>query len=66
MYISLKDSCSKGFNKWADAYQSEMKKDVLTDGGDAVVAADLGLDYRSMKSSGRPHHTALVPGPGTL
>ena len=32
MYISLKDSCSKGFNKWSDAHQREIKKDVLADG----------------------------------
>jgi hypothetical protein len=32
MYISLKDSCSKDFNKWSDAHQPEIKKDVLADG----------------------------------
>ena len=46
MYISLKDSCSKGFNKWSDAHQPEIKKDVLADGGDEVVAAGAGLDNR--------------------
>jgi hypothetical protein len=25
MYISLKDSCAKGFKKWADAHQPEIK-----------------------------------------
>ena len=44
MYISLKDSCSKGFNKWSDAHQREIKKDVLADGGDEVVADGAGLD----------------------
>ncbi len=44
MYISLKDSCSKGFNKWSSAYQPEIKKDILADGGDEVVAAGAGLD----------------------
>ncbi len=44
MYISLKDSCSKGFNKWSDAHQPEIKKDVLADGGDEVVADGAGLD----------------------
>jgi len=38
MYISLKDSCSKGFNKWSDAHHLEINKDVLADGGDEVVA----------------------------
>jgi hypothetical protein len=66
MYISLKDSCSKGFNKWSDAHQPEIKKDVLADGGDEMVAADPGLDNRSMMSPKRPHQPPLVPGPGTL
>ena len=66
MYISLKDSCTKGFNKWSDAHQAEIKKDVLADGGDEVVAADPDLDNRSMMSPKGPHHPALMPGPGTL
>ena len=65
MYISLKDSCSKGFNKWSDAHQRKIKKDVLADGGDEVMADGAGLDNRSMMSSKRPQ-TPLVPGPGTL
>jgi hypothetical protein len=60
MYISLKDSCSKGFNKWSDAHQREIKKDVLADGGDEVVADGAGLSPK------RPHQTPLVLGPGTL
>jgi hypothetical protein len=63
MYISLKDSCSKGFNKWSDAYQSEIKKDVLADGRGEVVAADPGLVNRSMMWPAQPHHPALMPGP---
>ena len=66
MYISLKDSWSKGFNKWSDAHQREIKKDVLADGGDEVVADGAGLDNRSIMSPKRPHQTPLVPGPGTL
>jgi len=66
MYISLKDSCSKGFNKWSDACQPEIKKDVLADGRDEVVDADPGLENRSMVLPGRAHHTALAPGPRTL
>ena len=38
MYISLKESCSKGFNRWSDAHQPEIKKDVLADGGADGVA----------------------------
>lgn len=33
MYISLKESCSKGFNKWPDAHQPEITKDVVADAG---------------------------------
>ena len=66
MYISLKDSCSKGFNKWSDAHQPEIKRDVLADGDDEVMAADPGLDNRSMMSPKRPHQLPLVPGPGML
>jgi len=66
MYISLKDSCTKGFNKWSEAHQPEIKKDVMLDGGDEVVAAHPGLDKRSMMSPKRPHHPALMPGSGAL
>ena len=66
MYISLKDSCSTGFNKWADAHQLEIKKDVLAEGGDQVVTADPGLDKRLVMSSERAHHPALMPGPDML
>jgi hypothetical protein len=66
MYISLKDSCLKGFNKWSDAHRPEIKKDALADGGDEVVAPDSGLDNRSMMSPKRSHQPALVRGAGTL
>jgi hypothetical protein len=66
MYISLKDSCSKGFNKWSDAHKPESKKDVLADGGNEVVAGDPGLDNKTMMSPAQPHHPALMPGPRTL
>jgi hypothetical protein len=56
MYISLKDSCSKGFNKWADTHQPEIKQDVLADGGHEVVAADPGLDNGSATASEKPRH----------
>ena len=36
MYISLKDSCAKGFNKWADAYQPEIKNDLRASGSRLV------------------------------
>jgi hypothetical protein len=28
MYMSLKDRCAKGFGRWADAYQLEIKNDL--------------------------------------
>jgi len=56
MYISLKDSYSKGFNKWWDAYKPEIKKDVLADGGDEVVAAHPGLKDTSVMSPEQPQH----------
>jgi hypothetical protein len=40
MYISLRDSCSKGFNKWSEAHRPETKKNVQADGGDNVVVAN--------------------------
>ena len=53
MYISLRDSCSTGFNKWADAHQPEIKKDALAEGGDQVTTTDPGLDKRSVTSPER-------------
>jgi hypothetical protein len=32
MYISLKDSCAKGFRRWADAHQPEIKNDPRASG----------------------------------
>ncbi len=66
MYISLKDSCSTGFNKWADVHQPEIKKDVLAEGGDQVVTADPGLDKRLVMPPERDDHSALMPGPDML
>ena len=43
------------------ADEPEIKKDVLADGGDEVVAA--GAGHMSPK---RPHQPPLEPGPGTL
>jgi hypothetical protein len=65
MYISLRDSCSKGFNKWWDAYQPEIKKDGRANGSDEVAAAEPGLDSRPMMSPERPHHPAPMPSPDT-
>ena len=66
MYISLRDSCSKGFNKWSEAHRPETKKNVQADGGDNVVVANRGLDNSSMRSPERHHYSALAPGPGRI
>jgi hypothetical protein len=66
MYISLRDSCTKGFKKWSDAHQPEIKNDVRAGEGYAVVATDPDLDDRVMTSPERPHRPWLVPGVGRL
>jgi hypothetical protein len=68
MYISLGDSCTKGFKKWSDAHQPEIKNDVRAGEGYAVVATDLDLDLdnRVRTSPEQPHRPWLVPGVGRL
>jgi hypothetical protein len=66
MYISLKDSCTKGFKKWADAYPPETKNDFRASGGNGVAAAIPDHDHVVMTSPERPHRPWLVPGAGTL
>ena len=62
MYISLKNSCSKGFKKWADAHEPQSQAPV----GDEPVADDPGLDSGVMTPPEQPHRPWLVPGAGTL
>jgi hypothetical protein len=64
MYISLRESCAKGFNKWADAHQPEIKLDLCANGRNGLAAAD--HDNLAMTSLERPHGPWLVPGVGTL
>ena len=66
MYISLKDSCSKGFKKWADAHQPEIKNDRGAREGNGLAAAGPDQDNLVMTSPDRPHRPWLVPGGGTL
>jgi hypothetical protein len=66
MYISLRDSYTKGFKKWSDAHQPEIKNDARAGERYAVVAADPGLDNRVMTSPEQPHRPWLVPGVGRL
>jgi hypothetical protein len=50
MYISLKDSCAKGFNKWANARQPEIKNDLRESGGNGLGAASPDQDNAVMTS----------------
>ena len=67
MYISLRESCAKGFMKWFDAHQPLLStKD--DDGdvaiGDAIAIASLKIDYAVMTPPELPHGPWLVPGVG--
>jgi hypothetical protein len=66
MYISVEDSCTKGFRKWADVYQPEINEDVRADEVDPEVDVDYDFDNRVMSSADRPHRPWLVPGADTL
>ena len=56
MYISLQDSCEKGFKKWSDAHQPISSTNVAP--GDAIVIAGL------VTPPELPHGPWLVPGQG--
>jgi hypothetical protein len=66
MYISLKDSCAKGFRRWADAHQPEIKNDLRASGGSRLVGASPDQDSPVMTSLEQPHRPWIVPGAGTL
>jgi hypothetical protein len=66
MYTSLKDSCAKGFKKWADAYQPEIQNDLAASGRNGLAAASSDHDNLAMTSLERPPRVWLVPGAGTL
>ncbi len=66
MYISLKDSCAKGFKKWADTHQPEIKDNLRTSRRNGLAAANPDHDNVVMISLERPHRPWLVPGAGTL
>jgi hypothetical protein len=55
MYISLKDSCAKGFKRWADAHQPEIKNDLRASRGNGLAAASTDQDNLMMTSLERPH-----------
>jgi hypothetical protein len=64
MYISLADSCSRGFRKWADAHQPDDGNNPQVGGSAAGVIADPGDAV--MTPSEQPHRPWLVPGAGRL
>jgi hypothetical protein len=66
MYISLADSLTKGFRKWADAHQPDSKIDNHARGGDVVNLADLDGDGAASIPRERAHRPWLVPGEGRL
>jgi hypothetical protein len=66
MYISLADSLAKGFRRWADAHQPDIKIDDHASGGDAAIIANLDADDAVLAPPERPHCPWLVPGEGRL
>ena len=63
MYISLKDSCAKGFKKWADAHEPEIKNDLHASRGNGLAAASNDQD-NLMTSLERPHRPTAGAGRG--
>jgi hypothetical protein len=66
MYISLKDSYAKGFRKWADAHQPEIRNDLRASGENRKAAASPDQDNLVVTLPEQPHRPWLVPGAGTL
>jgi len=63
MYISLKDSCAKGFNKWANTYEPEIKNDLGMAGSAATSPDQDNSVMTSLEGRRRPR---LVPGAETF
>lgn len=66
MYISLADSLAKGFRKWADAHQPDIKIDDRAGRGDAAIIANLDAGDAILTPPERVHCPWLVPGEGRL
>ncbi len=65
MYISLAESCAKGFRRWSDAHQpsgNDNEGDVAR--LDALSCVDSGIEYAVMTPPDAPHAPWLVPGIG--
>lgn len=66
MYISLADSLTKGFRKWADAHPPDGKGDDHAGRGDAAIIADWDVEGMVATPPERVHCPWLVPGEGRL
>ena len=66
MYISLADSCAKGFRKWADTHQPDDSNDGDDGKSARAVTAASDLDHAVMAPPEQPYRPWLVPGTGRL
>lgn len=55
MYISLVDSCAKGFKKWADIHQPEKLGGARARADEGTVIAALDLDQEVTAPAEQPH-----------
>lgn len=65
MYISLADSCAKGFRRWSDAHEphgNDNEGDVAR--VDALTGADSDIAYAAMTPPERTSRPWLVAGVG--
>jgi hypothetical protein len=62
MYISLEDSCAKGFKKWADVHQPEKLDGARAAAGEGGVIAAPDLAQRVTTPAEQPHRPWLLPG----
>ena len=66
MYISLADSLTKGFRKWADAHPPDSQVDDHAGRGDAAIIADPDVEGAVVTPPEQAHCPWLVPGEGRL
>ena len=64
MYISLRESCAKGFKKWADAHQPEIKNDLGASRRNGLAAASPDHDNLAMTSLERAASSMARAGRG--
>jgi hypothetical protein len=66
MYISLKDSCTKGLENGLTSTSQRSTRIFVQDEVGREFDANLDLDNRVMSPADRAHRPWLVPGAGTL